>query len=222
MTRAMAGETKGGETNAAETNGGETKSLSHLDVVILRVVLLAVAIACVVEFWYANAHTDVYQLQSPLLTPRVWNLYLLFKLLSVVAVVGIWNWRAWGLQLLTAMGIAMLFTEFYAAGSFAPGVLLHASRIPLVLAVRRLFPSSPRTPAVIPAHVIPAQARRHSRARHSRAGGNPVPGDGPPRWTDGRDPRRRGVESETSNLKTRPVRQCPPGSLRRLSGGPGS
>ena len=103
------------------------------EIIALRLVILGVAAACLVEFWYANSHTEEYRLQSPLLTPRLWNLYLTFKLASVVALVGMWNWRRWGLILLTVMGVLSLFTEFYTAESYSAVFLMNALRIPLML-----------------------------------------------------------------------------------------
>jgi hypothetical protein len=112
----------------------EPASHSTAEIIALRLVIIGVAAACVVEFWYANSHTDEYRLQSPLFTPRLWNLYLTYKLASVVALIGMWNWHKWGLVLLTALGVLSLFTEFYSAESYSAVFLLNALRIPLMLA----------------------------------------------------------------------------------------
>ena len=108
----------------------ESAPTSALPAVFLRVLLLALSVACLVGFWQANAHTDDYRLQYPLFTPRLWNLYLTFSLVSVVAMVGIWNWRMWGVWLLVGMAVAIVFTEF-----FTMGFSIATLRVPVALAV---------------------------------------------------------------------------------------
>lgn len=92
-----------------------------------RALVVIVGAACVAAFWQANAATDEYRLRYPVFMPWFWNLYLSFYVGAVVAAIGLWNWRKWGLYLLAAMAIGMMFTEFYAMG-FQFAVL----RIPLV------------------------------------------------------------------------------------------
>lgn len=108
----------------------ESTPAASMGVVVLRLILVGLSIACLVSFWSANAHTDDFRLHYPLFTPWLWNLYLTFTLATVVALIAIWNWRKWGLWLLTSMAVATLFTEFYAMG-----FTLASLRIPTALAL---------------------------------------------------------------------------------------
>lgn len=104
-------------------------SPGSLGVAGARVLLVALAIGCLLSFWSLNHHTDDYRLRYPLFVPWLWNLYLTFYLAGVFASFTVWNWRKWGVWLLIAMGVAMLFTEIYAMG-----FTFHSLRIPVVLA----------------------------------------------------------------------------------------
>jgi hypothetical protein len=118
-------------SNAIESDSAQLRS--H-ELLALRALVIVLGAACLAEFWYANAHTEEFRLQSPLLTPRLWNLYLTFKLASVVALFGIWNWRRWGLKLIVAMALAQLFMEIYTAEAYSLGFILTTLRIPLAVA----------------------------------------------------------------------------------------
>ncbi len=106
----------------------ESVSSATMGVAILRVLLVLVGVGCLVEVWHANRLTEEYRLHYPQFTPWLWNLYLTYEMSCVVAMFGMWNWRKWGLFVLTGMAVAMLFTEFYAMG-----FTFMSLRIPLVL-----------------------------------------------------------------------------------------
>ena len=84
----------------------ESAPAAPMGTVALRLVLVGLSIACLTSFWNANSHTDDYRLHYPLFTPWLWNLYLTFALASVVALFAMWNWRKWGIWLLTSVAVA--------------------------------------------------------------------------------------------------------------------